>query len=208
MKLRIVPVTSYQQNCSIIACESSNAAAFIDPGGEAGKLAAIADAAGLKPSMVLLTHGHLDHVGGAAELAARYAIPVIGPHQADGYWLEMLPQQADMFGFPPAEALQPDRWLEEGEVIELGEEKLEVLHCPGHTPGHVVFYNRAAGLLFSGDVLFKGSIGRSDFPGGDHDQLIASINDKLLVLGNEVKVIPGHGAETSIGEERRGNPFL
>ncbi len=208
MKLRIVPVTSYQQNCSIIACESSNAAAFIDPGGEAGKLAAIADAAGLKPTMVLLTHGHLDHVGAAAELAARYAIPVIGPHQADGYWLEMLPQQADMFGFPPAEALQPDRWLEEGEEIELGEEKLEVLHCPGHTPGHVVFYNRAAGLLFSGDVLFKGSIGRSDFPGGDHDQLIASINDKLLVLGDEVKVISGHGAETTIGEERRGNPFL
>ncbi len=208
MKLHIVPVTSYQQNCSIIHCERTLAAAFIDPGGEAEKLAAIADEAGLKPAMVLLTHGHIDHVGGAAELAARYAIPVIGPHQADAYWLEMLPQQAEMFGFPPAEVMQPERWLEEGEVIELGEERLEVLHCPGHTPGHVVFYNRAAGLLFDGDVLFKGSIGRSDFPGGDHHQLIASINDKLLVLGDEVKVIPGHGAETTIGEERRENPFL
>ncbi|SQK74178.1 hydroxyacylglutathione hydrolase [Tatumella ptyseos] len=157
---------------------------------------------------ILLTHGHLDHVGAAAELAAFYGIPVIGPQLRDKFLLDALPQQSQMFGFPYCAPLQPDQWLEEGETLSLGQVTFDILHCPGHTPGHIVFLDRKNKLLFSGDVIFKGGVGRSDFPQGDHQQLMTSIREKLLPLGDNITFIPGHGPSSTLGIERITNPFL
>jgi len=157
---------------------------------------------------LLLTHGHLDHVGAAAEIAARLGIPIEGPHHADDYWLKALPQQCAMFGFPRTEALTPARWLADGVTVSVGEVVLEVLQCPGHTPGHVVFYHRGSKTAFVGDVLFAGSIGRTDFPGGDSDALIDSIRNRLFPLGDDVSFIPGHGPDSTFGRERRMNPYV
>ncbi|MHB8758601.1 MAG: MBL fold metallo-hydrolase, partial [Thiobacillus sp.] len=157
---------------------------------------------------VLLTHGHLDHVGAALELRDRLGIPIIGPQRDEAFWLDSLPQQAELFGFPPAQAFTPDRWLEDGDRVEVGAIRFDVLHCPGHTPGHVVFYDASARLAFVGDVLFKGSIGRSDFPRGNHRALVAAIREKLFPLGDDVRFVPGHGAMSSFGHERRENPFV
>ena len=208
MKYQTIPVTSYQQNCTLIWCEQSKKAALIDPGGEVERLLDCVADKGLNLEMVLLTHGHLDHAGGAAAVAQQAAVPVIGPHQDDDFWLAALPQQAEMFGFEPTAALQPDRWLKDGEILSLGELTLQVIHCPGHTPGHVVFYAPQQQLLFVGDVLFQGSIGRTDFPKGDYQTLIDSIMLRLLPLGDEVAFVPGHGAMSTLGEERKCNPFL
>ena len=208
MKYRILPVTSYQQNCSLIWCEQRKTAALIDPGGDIQQLLAAVAKEGVVLEKLLLTHGHLDHVGGAQALAKQLNIPIIGPHKEDLFWLQALPQQAEMFGFPPAQALQPDQWLEDGMTLQLGEQKLKVIHCPGHTPGHVIFYHPQDKLAFVGDVIFQGSIGRTDFPKGDHGTLIKSITEKLLPLGDEVTFIPGHGPCSTLGHEKQFNPFL
>jgi glyoxylase-like metal-dependent hydrolase (beta-lactamase superfamily II) len=208
MKYRTIHVTHYQQNCSLIWCDDTKQAALIDPGGEPERLLQAIDEAGLTLALVLLTHGHMDHVGGASAIATQRQVPILGPHEADAFWLEILPQQCEQFGFPPSGTFTPDRWLHDGEQLQLGELTLEVLHTPGHTPGHVVFFCRSGNTAFVGDVLFHGSIGRTDFPQGDHAALIHSITQRLLPLGDEVNVVPGHGPTTTLGEERRHNPFL
>ncbi len=208
MRFEIIPVTPYQQNCSLIWCETTGSAALIDPGGDVDQLLAAVAQAGVKLEKLLLTHGHLDHVGGAVELARRLELPIYGPQEADAFWLDMLPEQARMFGFPHIEVFRPDHWLHDGEVVELGELRLDVIHCPGHTPGHVVLFEPASRHAFVGDVLFRGSIGRTDFPQGNHADLIASIRNKLFPLGDDVNFVPGHGPMSTFGRERRSNPYV
>lgn len=207
MEFTILPVTPYQQNCSLV-WDADRRAALIDPGGEAERLLAEVARRGLSLENILLTHGHLDHVGAAVELRDALGIPIIGPQREEQFWLDILPQQAELFGFPPAVGFAPDQWLEDGDHVEVGSIRFDVLHCPGHTPGHVVFYQPQARLAFVGDVLFKGSIGRTDFPRGDHSALIAAIRDKLFPLGDDVRFVPGHGAMSTFGHERRENPFV
>lgn len=209
MKYQMIPVTPFEQNCTVFWCEETGLAAVIDPGGDVDRIQAFLTAQSLSLAVILLTHGHIDHAGGTAALARLYpSAPVEGPHEADRYWIDGLAQQSRMFGFPAVEAFSPDRWLADGDAVRFGNVLLEVLHCPGHTPGHVVFFHRESGLVQVGDVLFQGSIGRTDFPGGDHDTLLASIKQKLFALGDEVDFIPGHGPMSTLGEERRYNPFL
>lgn len=208
MKNQIIPVTAFAQNCSLIWCEQTRLAALVDPGGDAERIKQAVSQTGVTLMQILLTHGHLDHVGAAAELAQYYGVPIIGPEKEDQFWLAELPAQSRMFGLDDCPSLQPDRWLNEGDVINIGTISLQVLHCPGHTPGHVVFYDKASKLLISGDVLFKGGVGRSDFPRGDHQQLITAIKQKLLPLGDDVTFIPGHGPLSTLGYERQHNPFL
>lgn len=211
-----VPVTPFKQNCSIVWCEATRRAALIDPGGELPKLREAIRSRGVTLEAIWLTHAHIDHAGATAQLAREGidgggALPIIGPHQGDRYWIEALPQQGAMFGFPPAESFEPTRWLCDGgapDRVTLGECELEVRHCPGHTPGHVVFVSREAGRAFVGDVLFDGSIGRTDFPGGDFDTLIASITQQLWPYGDDIVFIPGHGPESSFGVQRRSNPYV
>lgn len=205
---RIVPVTPFQQNCSVLWCDQSREAAVVDPGGDIPRIEAALAASGARLSKILLTHGHLDHVGATAELAARYAIPVEGPQREEAFWLDALPEQSRMFGFPHTEPLAPTRWLEEGETVTVGRETLSVLHCPGHTPGHIVFFHAPSKLAIVGDVLFAGSIGRTDFPRGDHAALIGAIRGKLWPLGDNVEFIPGHGPMSTFGEERANNPYV
>ncbi len=208
MKYHVIPVTSYQQNCSLVWCEKTNKAALIDPGGDIEMLLSAAERENLVLEKLLLTHGHLDHVGGARQIADQLNIPIIGPHQADAFWLQALPKQAEMFGFAQLDSFMPDEWLSDGMTVSVGDVKLSVLFCPGHTPGHIVFYSAEDKLAFVGDVLFKGSIGRTDFPQGDYATLINSIKEKLLPLGDDVVFVPGHGPQSSFGVERIGNPFL
>lgn len=208
MRFCIVPVTSYQQNCSLLICEKSNKAAIVDPGGDIDRILAAVEREQISPEAILLTHGHLDHVGATAELAARLAIPVLGPHRDDRFWLDAIPEQCLTFRFPACETFTPTRWLNDGDTINVGEEVLEVLHCPGHTPGHVVFIHRNAKLAVVGDVLFKGSIGRTDLPKGDFHSLLDSIKNKLWPLGEQFSFIPGHGPTSTFGEEMRSNPFV
>jgi len=203
-----VPVTHYMQNCSIVWCSETREAAVIDPGGDVGKLTAALNELNLQLSKILLTHGHLDHVGGTAELKAALSLPVIGPHEADRFWIDNLAGQSKMMGFVEPASFTPDQWLQHGDTVSVGKEVLEVIHCPGHTPGHVVFYSKSTNLAFVGDVLFHGSIGRTDFPQGNHETLIASIRERLWPLGDGVRFVPGHGPGSDFGEERRNNPFV
>lgn len=208
MRYQIVPVTPFEQNCTIFWCENTGKAAVVDPGGDIERiLQALADEQ-LTLDRILVTHGHIDHAGAVAALAARCAVPIEGPHQEDAFWIEGMVQQSRMFGFPEVATFTPDRWLQEGDKVRFGDVELDVLHCPGHTPGHVVFHHAPSKLAQVGDVLFQGSIGRTDFPRGDHATLIASIKNKLFPLGDDVDFIPGHGPMSSFGEERRYNPFL
>jgi len=204
----VIPVTPFEQNCSLLWCEASRKAALIDPGGDLDRLLANVKRQNVRLESLLLTHGHIDHVGGAHELSLRLSLPILGPEAADAFWLDQLPEQSRMFGFPPTEAFRPDRWLQQGDEVAVGEIILKVLHCPGHTPGHVVFFQPDARLAFVGDVLFKGSIGRTDFPRGNHAELLASIRQKLFPLGDDVAFVPGHGPMSTFGAERRGNPFV
>ena len=208
MQALTIPVTPFQQNCTLLWCGQTLEAAVVDPGGDMARILKALDKTGAKLVKILLTHGHLDHVGATAELAARLDIPIEGPHLDERYLLEQIPEQCALFGFAPAQSFFPDRWLKQGDVVRFGRQELEVLHCPGHTPGHVVFFHRAGRLALVGDVLFKGSIGRTDFPRGDHDQLIRSIRDRLWPLGDDVSFIPGHGPRSTFGAERRANPFV
>ncbi|WP_416412828.1 MBL fold metallo-hydrolase [Pantoea sp. App145] len=208
MNYLIIPVTAFSQNCSVIWGNDTQQAALVDPGGDAATIIAVLAERGITPQQILLTHGHLDHVGAAAELAAHFQVPIIGPQLRDKYWLDGLPVQSQMFGLPECAPLTPDRWLEEGETVQVGEVTLEVLHCPGHTPGHIVFFDRAGRLLISGDVIFNGGVGRTDFPQGSHSDLIAAIKTKLLPLGDDVTFVPGHGPISTLGRERISNPFL
>jgi len=208
MKFAIIPVTPFQQNCSLLWCEETGQAAVVDPGGDIDLVIEAIERARVTPQKILLTHGHIDHAGGTAEIAARLKIPIEGPQREDRFWIDQLPQQGRMFGFPQLATFTPDRWLEQGDSVRFGRVELEVLHCPGHTPGHVVFFSPKDRLAIVGDVLFSGSIGRTDLPRGDFDALIASITGRLWPLGDDVAFIPGHGPLSTFGDERRVNPFV
>lgn len=208
MKAVIIPVTPFQQNCTVIWCPETMKGAVVDPGGEIDRLIAAAEGEGVKIEKVLLTHGHLDHCSAARVLADRLGVPLEGPHKEDAFWIDRLTADCASYGFPPAEPFTPDRWLEEGETVTVGARELDVYHCPGHTPGHIVFHDKDAGLAWVGDVLFAGGVGRSDFPRGDGPTLIRSIVDKLWPLGDDTVFIPGHGPYSTFGEERRSNPFV
>lgn len=208
LKAQIVPVTPYQQNCSIVYCGDTLQAVVIDPGGEVDRILAAVDALGVTLTAIWITHGHLDHVGGAKELSLRAKLPMIGPHVDDTFWLEGLPEAAARMGFPPVEAFLPTRFLSEGEQLTLGNLTFDVLHCPGHTPGHVVFVEKTERIAFVGDVIFKDSIGRTDFPRGSHQDLITAIRTKLFPLGDDIQFVPGHGSVSTLGQERLNNPFV
>ena len=203
-----IPVTPFQQNCSIVWDDDSREAAVIDPGGDLDRITAQIERLQLKPMQIWLTHAHIDHAAGTAELARQLGATVVGPHPADQFWINLLPQQGAMFGFDAAERFEPARWLHDGDTVELAGHPFDVRHCPGHTPGHVVFHSPEMKRAFVGDVLFAGSIGRTDLPQGDHATLIASIKQRLWPMGDETVFIPGHGPESTFGEERRSNPFV
>ncbi len=208
MKYAIVPVTPFQQNCSLLWCETTKRAAVVDPGGDLPRILKAAETAGVTIEKILVTHGHADHAAGTRALADQLSVPVEGPHKGDEYWIQGMGDQCRMFGFPPSPAFVPDRWLVDGDTVTVGDDTLAVIHCPGHTPGHVVFYNAPSRLAVVGDVLFQGSVGRTDFPGGNHRDLMRSIKDKLFPLGDDVAFIPGHGPMSTFGEERQFNPFV
>jgi glyoxylase-like metal-dependent hydrolase (beta-lactamase superfamily II) len=204
----IVPVTAYQQNCSIIKCETTGRAAIVDPGGDAQRILAAVQQMGATVEKIILTHAHLDHCAISDVLRQQLKVPIEGPHREDDFWLEKLPEWCEMAGFPPAESFTPDRWLEQGDTVTVGEATLQVIHCPGHTPGHVVFLYEPQKVAWVGDVIFQGSIGRTDFPRGNHEQLVSSIRDKLFPLGDDITFIPGHGPTSTFGQERQTNPFV
>lgn len=208
LKYRVIPVTPFEQNCTLLWCTETMRAAVVDPGGNLERIQAAVEEEGVTLEKILLTHAHIDHAGGTAELAEASGLPIEGPHREDDFWIQGLPMQAQMFGFPAPEIFTPNRWLEDGDTVTVGDEVLEVLHCPGHTPGHVVFFHRDSKLAQVGDVLFNGSIGRTDFPKGDYNTLIRSIREKLFALGDDVQFICGHGPMSTFGRERQTNPFV
>jgi hydroxyacylglutathione hydrolase len=206
-KIMIIPVTPFQQNCSLVWNEDTLIGAVVDPGGDVDAILKAVAQSQVKVEKILLTHGHIDHAGGAAELRDRLKVGIEGPHTEDAFLLDALPQSGAQYGYE-ARVVTPDRWLREGDQVTVGALRFSVLECPGHTPGSIVLFNQANRFCFMGDVLFQGSVGRTDFPYGDHATLIASIRDKLLPLGDDVSFLPGHGPASTIGEERRSNPFL
>ena len=204
----ILPVTPFQQNCSLVWDPATMRGAVVDPGGEIERIEHAITAKGVTVEKILLTHGHLDHAGGAAALARRLGLSIEGPHMDDRFLLESLAEQGKRYGFAGSEACTPDRWLTDEDTVSVGGATLGVRHCPGHTPGHVVFYNQGAKLAFVGDVLFKGSVGRTDLPRGNHDQLVESITGKLWPLGDDMRFVPGHGETSTFGWERKTNPYV
>ena len=208
MKYQIIPVTPFQQNCSLVWCDKTMKAAVIDPGGDINRILAEVKKLGVSLEKIFLTHGHIDHVGGAKSLSDLLSIPIIGPHKADTFWLESLVDQSQHFGLKACVPFESDQYLDEGDTVTIGELTLKVLHCPGHTPGHVVFFCEKAKTAWVGDVLFHGSVGRTDFPMSNHEDLIASITKKLWPLGRDVEFIPGHGPISTFGSERDQNPFV
>ena len=208
LKAAVLPVTPFQQNCSILWDETTKQAVVIDPGGEVPRIRDAITRLGVTPERILLTHGHIDHAAGAAELAEALSVPIDGPDERDKFLLDGLQEQGREMGFDEARSVTPTRWLHDGDHVLLGTHRFDVLHCPGHTPGHIVFVNRDARFAIVGDVLFQGSIGRTDFPYGDHAALLRSIADKLLPLGDDMMFLCGHGPGSSIGAERANNPFL
>lgn len=207
IKIAILPVTPLQQNCSIVWCEETNKAAIVDPGGDADRIAEAVEQTKVDVEKVLLTHGHIDHAAAAQEIAEKYGVEIEGPGEADLPFLEGLPEQGEKWGIP-ARVAKPARWLAQGDEVTVGDLKFEVRHCPGHTPGHVIFLYHPQKIAIVGDVVFQGSIGRTDLPMGDHDQLLASIRDQVLTLEDDWGFLPGHGPTSTIGQERRSNPFL
>ena len=208
LKIAIVPVTPFEQNCSILVCQETQLAAITDPGGDLPKILDAIEKIGATPEKILLTHGHVDHCAAARRLANQLQIPVIGPQKEDSFWLEQLAVQSQRFGISGGESFVPDRWLEDGDEVTVGNTVLKVIHCPGHTPGHVIFFSDEDRLAIVGDVLFAGSIGRTDFPRGDYDLLISSIREKLFVLGSDITFIPGHGPTSTFGQEMKTNPYV
>ena len=208
LQATVVPVTPFQQNCSVIWSTETREGAVIDPGGDLPHILAAAESNDVRLTKILLTHAHIDHAGATRELSDRLGLPIEGPHPADQVWIDLLPEQARMFAFQPVAKFVPTRWLDQGDTVQVGPETLEVYHCPGHTPGHVVFFARPDRLAFVGDVLFSGSIGRTDFPQGDLPTLIHSITARLWPLGNDVTFVPGHGPTSTFGQERATNPFV
>ena len=208
LQYQTIPVTPFQQNCSLIWDDQTRQAAVIDPGGDLDLILAGVAQHGLKLEQIWLTHAHIDHAGGTAVLARNLNLPIVGPHPGDQFWIDRLSDPGRMFQFPDAEVFTPTRWLQDDDTVELGGHTLNVRHCPGHTPGHVVFYSPEIKRAFVGDVLFAGSIGRTDFPQGDHDTLIASITQRLWPMGDDTVFIPGHGPESTFGRERRTNPYV
>ena len=210
LDFEIIPVTPFEQNCTLFWCNETKEAAVVDPGGDIEKIIAAIDNKQLTLVKILLTHAHLDHAGATNALAKHYNVVIEGPHQKDQFWIDMIEQQKQMFGraFSYAETFSPDRFLQQGDTVTFGNIELEVYFCPGHTPGHVVFFHRASKLAQVGDVLFSGSIGRTDFPRGDHATLVNSIRNNLFPLGDDVRFIPGHGPMSTFGQERRNNPHV
>lgn len=209
MQVFIIPVTPFQQNSTLLVCDQTKEAAVIDPGGDIDKILAAIKESGAEVTQILLTHGHLDHVAGSPELAAALGdVPIIGPHIGDQFWLDALTEQSSRFGFGHAQAFHPNQWLSDGDTVIVGAYTLDVIHCPGHTPGHVVFHCPKINLAWVGDVIFQNSIGRTDFPQGNHADLISSITNRLLPLGDEVQFIPGHGPNSTFGLEKLNNPHL
>ncbi len=208
IKAMIIPVTPFQQNCTLLWCEATNRAVVIDPGGDLPEIEGAIAEAGVTVEKIWLTHGHVDHVAGAADLKAKLKVPIEGPHRDDLFLLQHVVESARTFGIQNAANVTPDRWLENGDQVQIGELTFDVLHCPGHSPGSVVFFNPSQHLAIVGDVLFAGSIGRTDLPGGNHQQLLNSIRDRLLPLPDDVAIISGHGPTSTIGQERATNPFL
>ena len=207
LKYQIIPVTPFEQNCSLLWCDETLSAAVVDPGGDIARILSAVKSKGLVLERILVTHGHIDHAGAVAELAEQLSLPIEGPQREDQFWIDNLSQQSRMFGFPEARPFTPDRWLEQGDRVHFGQVEMIVSHCPGHTPGHVIFFNERGRLAIVGDVLFKGSVGRTDFPKGDFDTLISSIRNRLWPLGDDVAFISGHGPMSTLGAERRSNPF-
>ncbi|MGQ8365499.1 MBL fold metallo-hydrolase [Glaciecola sp. 1036] len=208
MNIVVIPVTPFAQNCSLIWDSQTMQGALVDPGGDAQKIYAQVEKNNVTITKIILTHGHLDHVGGTLEVAEHFKVPIIGPHIGDKFWLDGLMQQSQMFGFPPAKPFSPDQWLTEDDEIAIGNQTLSILHCPGHTPGHVALVERNSNKVIVGDIIFAGSIGRTDFPQGNHQQLITSIREKLFQLPGDMQVYPGHGPTTTISKEKATNPFV
>ncbi|MCW8996813.1 MAG: MBL fold metallo-hydrolase [Psychromonas sp.] len=208
MKIIVIPVTPFEQNCSLVICEETRTAAIVDPGGDTSYILKHVEKQDVKVDKVILTHGHLDHVGAAQAVARTLNVPIIGPQKEDLFWLEQLEAQSQRFGLPSTASFEPDSWLQENDIVEVGKIKLQVLHIPGHTPGHIALLDQESNQIIVGDILFSGSIGRSDFPRGNATQLISGIKQKLLTLPAETIVYPGHGPKTTIGKEKASNPFL
>jgi hydroxyacylglutathione hydrolase len=208
MKVVVVPVTAFEQNCSVIWCSKTMKAGVVDPGGDVDQIIKTVEDNSVTVEKILITHGHVDHAGGAAELAERLDVPIEGPHKDDDFWIKQLPEQTVQFGFPEGKSFVPERWLDDGDTVRVGNVSFNVIHCPGHTPGHVIFYQPEENIALVGDVLFQGSIGRTDFPRGNHQELLDSITQKLWPLGNDVTFFPGHGATSTFGDERKTNPFV
>ena len=209
LDIRVIPVTPFQQNCSLLWDTKTMDGVLVDPGGEAEKLLSAAEGFGVSVKEMWLTHGHLDHAGGAEDIREKLGIPIIGPHEEDQFWLDKIEESWAKYGQAGmGKNTKPNRYLKDGEVLKLGEADFHVLHTPGHTPGHVIIYNQGLKIAFVGDVLFRGSIGRTDFPRGNHAQLIESIRTKLWPLGGDMRFIPGHGPMSTFGAERADNPFV
>lgn len=208
LRCEIIPVTPFQQNCSLVWDTQTMRGALVDAGGEIERLLSRVRHHGVTLEKLLVTHGHLDHASAVAELAETLKLPIEGPHEDDRFWIDLIPEQARQYGFPPARAFTPDRWLHQGDTVALGSLQFDVIHCPGHTPGHVVLHHAPSQLAFVGDVLFQGSIGRTDFPRGNHADLIRSIRERLFPLGDEVQFVPGHGPMSTFGRERQSNPYV
>ncbi len=207
MRAAIIPVTAFEQNCTLIWCTKTMRGAFIDPGGDLGKLKLAVERSGVTIEKLLVTHGHMDHCGMTGVLARDLGVPIEGPHEEDRFWIETLDDPSKRYGLE-GESFEPDRWLSDGDQVTVGELTLDVVHCPGHTPGHVVFVHSPSRFAFVGDVLFAGSIGRTDFPRGNHQQLLDSITGKLWPLGDDITFVPGHGPTSTFGHERLTNPFV
>lgn len=208
LQIAVIPVTPFEQNCSIVWETKTKQAAIVDPGGDVPRLQTAIRELGVKPVAIWLTHGHLDHAGGATELAEALSIPIIGPHEGDKFLLDSLPEQGLRFDIHGMKAVTPTRWLKDGDTVSLGDLTFEVAHVPGHSPGHVTLFQKDLRFLLAGDTVFAGSVGRTDLPYGDHAALISGIKAKLLPLGDDVQFLPGHGPASTLGEERRNNPFL
>lgn len=207
LRAAIVPVTAFEQNCSLLWCTKTMRGVLVDAGGDLDRLKQAIVKTGIAVEKLLVTHGHMDHCGMTGVLAKELGVPIEGPHEDDRFWIEQLDDPAKRYGIP-GESFEPDRWLNDGDTVKFGEIEMDVIHCPGHTPGHVVFHHAPSRLAVVGDVLFQGSIGRTDFPRGNHQDLLDSITRKLWPLGNDITFIPGHGPTSTFGQERLTNPFV